>query len=78
MNRPCSNNRFHLIPSLLLLSLVSPGLTAEIFEQLIEKSKSKMKYYYAAETPLLILQVEKPKPGKSPVTLTLRQVNWDL
>jgi hypothetical protein len=54
MNRPCSNNRFHLIPSLLLLSLVSPGLTAEIFEQMIEKSKSKMKYYYAAETPLLI------------------------
>ena len=32
MKRPCSNNRFHLIPSLILLSLslVSPGLAAEV------------------------------------------------
>ena len=80
MRRPCSNNRFHLTPSLLLLSLalVSPGLAAEIFEQIIGKSKTKMKYYYAAETPLLPLRVEKLKPGESPVTLTLRKVNWDL
>jgi len=53
-------------------------VAAEIFEQMIVKSKTKMKYYYAVETPLLPLRVEKLKPGESPVTLTLRKVNWDL
>jgi hypothetical protein len=53
-------------------------VAAEIFEQMIEKSKTKIKYYYAAETPLLPLRVEKFKPGESSVTLTLRKVNWDL
>lgn len=53
-------------------------VAAEIFEQIIGRSKTKMTYYYAAETPLLPLRVEKLKPGKSPVTLTLRKVNWDL
>jgi len=54
------------------------AVAAEIFEQIIGKSKTKMKYYYAAATPLLPIRVEKLKPGKSPVTLTLRKVNWDL
>lgn len=53
-------------------------VAAEVFEQMIGKSKTKLKYYYAAETPLLPLRVEKLKPGKTPVTLTLRKVNWDL
>ena len=56
----------------------SKTVVAEIFEQTIGKSKTKMKYYYAVETPLLPLRVEKLKPGKSPVTLTLRKVNWGL
>lgn len=53
-------------------------VAAEVFEQMIGKSKTKLKYYYAAETPLLPLRVEKLKPGKTPVILTLRKVNWDL
>ena len=53
-------------------------MAAEIFDQMIVKSKTKLKYYYSAETPLLPLRVEKLKPGKTPVTLTLRKVNWDL
>ncbi len=50
----------------------------DIFEQAIVKSSSMLKYYYAAENPLLLLRVEKQKPGKSPVTLTLRKVEWNL
>ena len=54
------------------------SVAAEIFEQKIVKSKTQYKYYYAAATPLLPLRVEKFKPGKTPVTLTLRKVDWDL
>jgi hypothetical protein len=53
-------------------------VNANIFEQVITKSSSKLKYYYSAENPLLPLRVEKEKPGKSPVTLTLRKVEWKL
>lgn len=53
-------------------------VNADIFEQMIKKSSSKLKYYYSAENPLLPLRVEKRKPGKSPVTLTLRKVEWNL
>ena len=53
-------------------------VTANIFEQVITKSSSRLKYYYAAENPLLPLRLEKRKPGKSPVTLTLRKVEWSL
>ena len=53
-------------------------VNAYIFDQVITKSSSKLKYYYDAENPLLPLRVEKRKPGKSPVTLTLRKVEWNL
>jgi hypothetical protein len=49
-----------------------------IFEQVIAKSSSQLKYYYAAENPLLPLRVVKQKPGTSPLTLTLRKVEWNL
>ena len=53
-------------------------VNADIFDQVIVKSSSTLKYYYAAENPLLLLRVEKFKPGKSAVTLTLRKVEWNL
>jgi hypothetical protein len=53
-------------------------VNANIFEQVIVKSSSRLKYYYAADNPSLRLRVEKQKPGKSPVKLTLRKVEWDL
>jgi hypothetical protein len=53
-------------------------MNANIFEQVIVKSSSKLKYYYASENPLLLLRVEKRKPGKSSITLTLRKVEWNL
>lgn len=53
-------------------------VTADIYEQVIVKSSSQLKYYYAAENPMLPLRLEKRKPGKSPVTLTLRNVEWNL
>jgi hypothetical protein len=53
-------------------------VNANIFEQMIVKSSAQLKYYYAAENPLLPLRLEKRKPGKSPVTLTLRKVDWNL
>jgi len=53
-------------------------VNANIFKQVIVKSSSRLKYYYAADNPSLLLRVEKQKPGKSPVTLTLRKVEWNL
>lgn len=53
-------------------------VTADIYEQVIVKSSSQLKYYYAAENPMLPLRLEKRKPGKSSVTLTLRNVEWNL
>jgi len=53
-------------------------VAAYFFEQVIVKSSSQLKYYYSVENPLLPLRVEKRKPGKSPVTLTLRKVEWNL
>jgi hypothetical protein len=53
-------------------------VNADIFEQMIVKSSSQLKYYYAAENPLLPLRLEKRKPGKSLITLTLRKVDWNL
>jgi len=51
-------------------------INADIYEQVIVKSSSTIKYYYAAENPLFPVRVEKFKPGKSLVTLTLRKVEW--
>ncbi|MGB5329872.1 MAG: DUF3108 domain-containing protein [Gammaproteobacteria bacterium] len=53
-------------------------VVAEIFEQMIVRSKTNWRYYYAAETPLLPLRIEKFKPGETTVTLTLSKVNWGL
>ncbi len=53
-------------------------VAAYFFEQVIVKSTSQLKYYYSVENPLLPLRVEKQKPGKSPITLTLRKVDWNL
>jgi hypothetical protein len=49
-------------------------VTADIYEQVIVKSSSKIKYYYATDNPLFPIRVEKFKPGESLVTLTLRKV----
>ena len=51
---------------------------ASIYQQVIVNSSSKLKYFYAAENPWLPLRVEKFKPEESPVTLTLRKVDWNL
>jgi hypothetical protein len=53
-------------------------VAAYFFEQVIVKSSSQLKYYYSVENPLLPLRLEKQKPGKSPVTLTLREAEWNL
>lgn len=60
------------------LDIDGKAVTANIYQQVIVKSSSQLKYYYAAENPLLPLRLEKRKPGKSPVTMTLRKVEWDL
>ena len=53
-------------------------VAAYFFQQVIVKSSSQLKYYYSVDNPLLLLRVEKQKPGKSPVTLTLRKAEWNL
>ncbi len=53
-------------------------IAATIFEQMIVKSNSKIKYYYDAKNPLLPLRIEKLQSGESPTVLTLRKVDWVL
>ena len=48
------------------------------YEQTIVKSRSTLVYHYTAESPVLPIRIEKFRPGKSPVTLTLRKVDWNL
>jgi len=54
------------------------SIDALVFEQVIVRSNSKIKYYYDANNPLLPLRIEKLESGESPAVLSLREVNWDL
>jgi len=52
--------------------------TARVFEQIVSRSNSKVKYYYDNDNPLLPLRIETLESGESPAVLTLRKVDWDL
>jgi hypothetical protein len=54
------------------------SLDAIIFEQVMVRSNSKIRYYYDADNPLLPLRIEKLESGESPSVLQLREVEWDL
>ena len=54
------------------------SVNAIVYEQVIVKSDSTIKYYYDAENPLLPLRIVKLKPGKKPSILKLRKVDWSL
>jgi hypothetical protein len=54
------------------------SIGALVFEQVIVRSNSKIKYYYDAENPLLPLRIEKLESGESPTVLSLREVDWIL
>ncbi len=51
---------------------------AIIYEQMIVKSNSKIKYYYDADNPLLPLRIEKLESGESPTVMSLREVDYNL
>lgn len=51
---------------------------ANVFEQVVTRSNSKIRYYYDADNPLLPLRVERLESGESPAVLTLREVDWTL
>jgi hypothetical protein len=53
-------------------------LSANVYEQRMVKSNSRIMYYYDAENPLLPLRIEKLETGEKPAVLTLRQVDWGL
>ncbi len=54
------------------------SIDAVIYEQMMVRSNSKIKYYYDAENPLLPLRIEKLESGESPSILSLQKVTWDL
>lgn len=54
------------------------GIGANVYEQVISKSNSKIKYYYDADKPLLPLRIERLESGESPAVLALRKVEWKL
>lgn len=54
------------------------SIGAIIYEQVMVRSNSKIKYYYDAENPLLPLRIEKLESGESPAVLSLRKVDWIL
>ena len=47
-----------------------------VFEQTIEGSSSKIKYFYAPDKPLLPIKIERTKPRKKTMTLLLQSVEW--
>jgi len=52
------------------------SIDARIFEQTISGSKSRVKYYYDLQNPLLPLLIESRKGDDSPSILKLREVEW--
>ena len=54
------------------------SIEANVYEQVVARSKSKIKYYYDAQKPLLPLRIEKLEAGESPSILSLREVEWGL
>lgn len=54
------------------------SVQANVYEQVVARSNSKIKYYYDVDNPLLPLRIERLESGESPAVLTLRQVAWDL
>jgi len=54
------------------------SIDAVIYEQMMVRSNSKIKYYYDAGNPLLPLRIEKLESGESPSILSLQKVDWDL
>jgi len=53
-------------------------LSANVYQQSLAGSSSRIKYYYDAENPLLPLRIEKLESGEKSTVLTLRQVDWGL
>ena len=51
---------------------------AQIFAHVVARSKSRLRYYYATENPLLPLRIERLESGESPAVLTLERVDWQL
>ncbi len=51
---------------------------AHIFEQILLRSNSRIKYYYDAERPLLPLRIERLEAGESPAIMTLESADWSL
>ena len=60
------------------VSIDGKSIDANVYEQVVSRSKSKIKYYYDAQNPLLPLRIEKLEAGESPSILSLRQVDWRL
>jgi hypothetical protein len=54
------------------------SIEANVYEQVVGSSNSKIKYYYDAQNPLLPLRIEKLEAGESPSILALREVEWKL
>ena len=60
------------------VNISGESIDAVIFEQMMARSNSKIKYYYDAGNPLLPLRIEKLESGESPSVLSLQKVVWDL
>lgn len=60
------------------LDVNGKSMVANVYQQKIDKSDSKIKYYYDAENPLLPLRIEKLEDGEKPAVLTLHRVDWNL
>ncbi len=54
------------------------SINAHIFDHTIVRSDSKLRYYYAADNPMLPLRIEKLEAGEGPTVLTLKNVDLGL
>jgi hypothetical protein len=58
------------------LELNNKSIDVMVFEQTSEGSKSKLKFFYDPDKPLLPIKIERIKPGKKTTTMLLKSVEW--
>ncbi len=58
------------------LEINQESIEVLVFEQSSDGSSAIMKYYYAADNPLLPIKIERIKPKKKTTTMLLQSVEW--
>ncbi len=61
-----------------MVNIDGKKIESNIYEQVITRSNSKLKYYYDAENPMLPLRIETLESGKNSTVMVIQSVDWSL